>query len=162
MNPDHLAAIISFESAGSFSPSVRNAKGSGATGLIQFMPSTAARLGTSTDELAAMTADEQLDVVYQYFQPFAGRLGNLGDAYLAVFSPAGMGKGPDHVLYAAPSKAYEQNSGLDVNGAGVITNADVTRAVSYVLQHAQNFPRIEVLDSPPLPECPRDDAPGGS
>ncbi|HBC04295.1 MAG TPA: hypothetical protein DC015_08915, partial [Aequorivita sp.] len=39
-----LMAVINFESAGTFSPSIQN-KYSGATGLIQFMPSTAKSLG---------------------------------------------------------------------------------------------------------------------
>ena len=47
-----LMSCMAFESGETFSPSVRNAAGSGATGLIQFMPSTAKDLGTSTTELA--------------------------------------------------------------------------------------------------------------
>ena len=35
-----LMAVMSFETGGTFSPSIPNAAGSGATGLIQFMPST--------------------------------------------------------------------------------------------------------------------------
>ena len=37
-------AVMSFETGGTFDPGIRNAAGSGATGLIQFMPSTAAGL----------------------------------------------------------------------------------------------------------------------
>ena len=36
-----LMAVMSFETGGTFNPNIRNAAGSGATGLIQFMPSTA-------------------------------------------------------------------------------------------------------------------------
>ena len=50
IDPNWLMAIMFWESAGTFSPSVQN-KTSGATGLIQFMPSTAVGLGTSTTEL---------------------------------------------------------------------------------------------------------------
>ena len=39
--PEYLLAVMSFETGGTFSPGVRNAAGSGATGLIQFMPATA-------------------------------------------------------------------------------------------------------------------------
>lgn len=42
-------------------------RASGATGLIQFMPSTAKQLGTTTDKLAAMTEVDQLDYVAKYF-----------------------------------------------------------------------------------------------
>ena len=46
-NPDFLLACMAFESGMSFCSSIRNAA-SGATGLIQFMPSTARGLGTTT------------------------------------------------------------------------------------------------------------------
>jgi hypothetical protein len=45
-----------------------------ATGLIQFMPATAKGLGTTTDALKNMTAVEQLDYVYKYFKPYAGKI----------------------------------------------------------------------------------------
>lgn len=41
VDPDFLMACMAFESGGTFSPSIKNAAGSGAIGLIQFMPSTA-------------------------------------------------------------------------------------------------------------------------
>ena len=51
-NPNFLMAVMSFESGETFSPSIKNAAGSGAVGLIQFMPATAKQLGTSTQALA--------------------------------------------------------------------------------------------------------------
>ena len=74
-----LMSCMAFESGETFSPSVRNAAGSGATGLIQFMPSTAKDLGTSTTELADMSAVDQLDYVQKYFRPYASRIGTLSD-----------------------------------------------------------------------------------
>jgi hypothetical protein len=74
----YLMAIMSFESDG-FNPAARNEL-SGATGLIQFMPSTAKELGTATDALARMSAEDQLDYVAAYFAPFKGRLNTLEDA----------------------------------------------------------------------------------
>lgn len=56
---DDLAAVIWFESGRTFRPDARHPT-SGATGLIQFMPSSATRLGTTVDALARMTAEEQL------------------------------------------------------------------------------------------------------
>lgn len=47
-----------------------NAPGSGAIGLIQFMPSTAKGLGTSTSALKQMTAVDQLAYVEKYFAPY--------------------------------------------------------------------------------------------
>ena len=58
-NPSDLMTCMAWESGRSFSPAKKNMAGSGATGLIQFMPSTAQGLGTSVDALAAMTAVEQ-------------------------------------------------------------------------------------------------------
>src|SRR3546814_19970917 len=52
--PEYLMAVMSFETGGSFSPAQANNAGSGATGLIQFMPNTAAGLGTSNAALGAM------------------------------------------------------------------------------------------------------------
>src|SRR4051812_1834879 len=63
---DNIATVMGFETGTTFSPSIRNAAGSGATGLIQFMPSTARSLGTSTDAMAKMTDVAQLDYVAKY------------------------------------------------------------------------------------------------
>lgn len=120
-DPNYLMAIMSFESGGTFSPSIRNAAGSGATGLIQFMPSTARALGTTTDELAGMTRERQLDYVARYFAPYRGRLNSIEDAYMAVLYPAAIGRGGDHVLFRAGTTAYRQNSGLDSNRDGRVT-----------------------------------------
>ena len=134
MDPNHLMLIMSFESAASFSPSKRNPK-SGATGLIQFLPSTARAMGTTVERLAAMTAEDQLDVVERYFQRYAGRLKTLQDAYMVVLWPAAVGKGLDHVLWRKGSKEYEQNSGLDIprrpgeEKKGYVTVADAVRKV---------------------------------
>lgn len=82
--PDYLMACIAFETGETFDPAIRNAAGSGATGLIQFMPSTARGLGTTTDDLAKLSAEDQLKFVYLYFLPYKGRLKNLGDVYMAI------------------------------------------------------------------------------
>src|SRR5690625_4614109 len=52
IDPSWLMACMAFESARTFRPDIRNAAGSGATGLIQFMPATARGLGTTVDALA--------------------------------------------------------------------------------------------------------------
>lgn len=128
-----LIAIMKLESG--VNPQAVN-RMSGATGLIQFMPKTAASLGTTTQELYNMSAVDQLDYVYKYFKMVGVKPGmNLQDLYMAVFMPAAMGKGPDHVLgqKGAPGfsgKVYSQNSGLDKNKDGVITVADATQSVS--------------------------------
>jgi hypothetical protein len=122
-DPDDIMSCIAFESGQTFSASVRNMAGSGAVGLIQFMPSTAQRLGTSSAALAAMTAENQLRVVYQYFRPWAGKLRNLADLYMAILWPAAVGKPDDYVLFSG-GVAYRQNAGLDTNRDSRVTKAE--------------------------------------
>lgn len=135
INPDWLAAVISFESAGTFSPSIKNAI-SGATGLIQFTRDTAVRLGTTTSALAAMSGEQQLDYVDKYFAPYRGRLGSLCSTYAVVFAGKCVGASPDTVAYSAPSEAYNENSGLDTDHDGRITCREVCAAVQGVLSSA--------------------------
>lgn len=132
-NPDWLMACIAFESGETFSPSVKNAAGSGAVGLIQFMPKTAISLKTTVEALVAMTAERQLDYVGKYFEPYKGRLNALEDVYMAILWPAAIEKPIDHVLFrkddpAAP-KRYIQNKGLDWNKDGVIIKAEAAAQV---------------------------------
>ncbi len=125
-DPSDLMTCMAWESGRTFSPSVRNMAGSGATGLIQFMPNTAAGLGTTTAKLAAMTAEQQLDWVEKYFQPFKGKLSSLADLYMAILWPAAVGKPMEYVLWDQKTRptTYRQNAGLDANLDGVITKAE--------------------------------------
>ena len=128
MNPTHLMAVMSFETGGSFSPSERN-RVSGATGLIQFMPTTARSLGTSTSELARMSPERQLDYVERYLRPFTGRMRTVEDAYMAVLQPIAIGKGASHTLFRSPRVTYRQNRGLDLNRDGRITVGEASKKV---------------------------------
>jgi len=127
-----LLAIMKQESG--VNPAAVN-KQSGATGLIQFMPSTAASLGTSTSELKNMSAVEQLDYVYKYFKMVGVKPGmDLGDLYMAVFMPKYVGANDNTVLgkegaNGFSGKVYAQNKGLDRNKDGVITVADAKQSV---------------------------------
>jgi hypothetical protein len=125
-SPDDLMACMHWESGGTFRADIKNAAGSGATGLIQFMPSTARGMGTTTAALAKLSPEDQLRWVYEYFKPYAGRLRNLGDLYMAILWPKGVGK-PDHyVLFdrAKTPTTFRQNAGLDVNKDGLVTRAE--------------------------------------
>jgi hypothetical protein len=125
-NPDHLMACMAWESGETFRPDIKNMAGSGATGLIQFMPSTARGLGTTTAELAALSAEDQLRFVYKYFEPLRGKLNSLGDVYMAILWPKAVGK-PDHFVLFDRKKtpvAFRQNAGLDVNHDGLVTRAE--------------------------------------
>lgn len=126
LNPDDLMACMAWESGESFSASEKNMAGSGAVGLIQFMPSTATGLGTTTAALSAMSAEDQLGYVYKYFRPYAGRLNNLGDIYMAILWPPGVGKPDSYVLWDRATKptTFRQNAGLDANHDNTVTRAE--------------------------------------
>lgn len=126
VDPSDLMACMAWESGRSFSPNMKNMAGSGATGLIQFMPKTAISLGTTTENLSQMTAVQQLDYVERYFQPFKGKLQSLADLYMAILWPLAVGKPLEYVLWDERSKptTYRQNAGLDTNRDGAITKAE--------------------------------------
>ncbi|MBV9760224.1 MAG: hypothetical protein JO340_06655 [Acidobacteriaceae bacterium] len=128
MEADYLMSAMAFESGETFSASIRN-QASGATGLIQFMPSTAVHMGTTIDELAAMTPVAQLEYVEKYFQPYRNRLQTLEDHYMAILWPAAIGKQDSFVLFAEPSKAYQQNAGLDADKDGKVTKYEAAAKV---------------------------------
>jgi hypothetical protein len=125
-DPSDLMACMAWESGESFAPDKKNMAGSGATGLIQFMPTTAKTLGTTTTALAKMTAEDQLRFVYEYFKPFAGMLHNLGDVYMAILWPKGIGKPDSFVLFNRTTTpvTFRQNAGLDSNHDGLVTRAE--------------------------------------
>lgn len=132
INADDLMTCIAWESGRSFRPDVKNMAGSGATGLIQFMPTTAVGLGTTTTALGQMTAEDQLNFVWKYFAPFKGKLKTLSDLYMAILWPSAVGKAESYVLWDRASKptTYRQNAGLDGDRDGTITKAEATAKVA--------------------------------
>lgn len=129
--PDNLMACMAWESAETFSPKIRNAAGSGATGLIQFMPTTARGLKTTVELLAAMTVIEQLEYVRRYFLPYKNRLKTLSDLYMAILWPRGIGKAESYALWTKGGSpiTFKQNSGLDINKDQTITKAEAAAKV---------------------------------
>lgn len=129
INPNWLMFVMYWESG--LNPAIRN-KYSGATGLIQFMPATATALGTSVSVLANMSNVEQLDYVYKYYRPYAGRMNNLYDVYLVTFFPAALGKADNWVLQTSslsPRIIAEQNPAIDLNKDKQITVGEFKRYV---------------------------------
>lgn len=126
MNHDDLMSCIAWETGRSFDPAKKNLAGSGATGLIQFMPSTAKTLGTTTDALAKLSAEDQLNYVWKYFAPWKGKLKTLSDLYMAILWPKAVGKPEHYVLWSKGDMpvTYKQNAGLDSNRDGTITKAE--------------------------------------
>lgn len=137
VDPNFLMACMAFESGQTFSASIENAAGSGAVGLIQFMPSTAQALGTTTSKLQSMSAVQQLDFVEKYFKPRAGKLKTLEDVYMTILWPAAIGKPSSFVLFdrsdSSHPRRYIQNAGLDFNDDGVITKAEAAARVRQLL-----------------------------
>jgi hypothetical protein len=133
VDPSHLMACMAFETGETFDPSIRNAVGSGAVGLIQFMPATAQALGTTSEALARMSAVAQLNYVERYFAPRRGKLKTLEDVYMAILWPTAVGKPDSHVLFDRKDprfpRRYVQNSGLDINKDGRITKGEAAARV---------------------------------
>lgn len=130
-----LLSCIAWESGRTFSASVVNKAGSGATGLIQFMPATAKALGTTTAALAKMKAEDQLNYVWKYFAPYKGKLKSLSDLYMAILWPKAIGKPETYVLWdkSAMPTTYRQNAGLDINADGGIIKAEASAKLNAML-----------------------------
>ena len=137
-DPNYLMACIAFESGETFSPSIKNAAGSGATGLIQFMPATARSLGTTTAKLAAMTAEDQIRYVYKYFKPYKGKLKTLEDIYMAILWPKAVGQPLTYPLFTG-GIAYRQNAGLDSNKDGKVTKYEAAAKVREKFEKGMRF-----------------------
>jgi hypothetical protein len=109
-------------------------KNGGATGLIQFMPKTAEMLGTSTEELKAMSPIEQLDYVEKCLLqckkmakiPSDQKLSG-GQLYALVFLPARANR---EVLTTSNENYYKANKGLDANKDGKITKTELDERVA--------------------------------
>jgi hypothetical protein len=127
-NPNWFMALFNSETGGTFKADTYNRSGSGAVGLIQFMPRTAQDLGATTSFLASLSNVAQLDWVEKYIRRQLANIGLMAikdydDLYLLVFYPVAVGK-PDAYTIPLSGIGYRQNAGIDVNKDGVITVAD--------------------------------------
>jgi len=171
LNPDAIAGVIALESR--FDPQANNHQPGDppgfnpkrATGLIQFMPTTAARMGTTTTAIFGMNATQQLALVEQYFRgvPRLTPGSRVGDYYLAGFMPAFIGA-PDEVPIAFKgTPAYDQNAGLDRNKDGILTAGDVRARLENEIARAQGVPPLEVDPlAPAMPDPPSPATASGS
>ena len=132
--PEWLLNMMACESA--FIPSARNRlPGQTASGLMQFIEQTAARLGTTTARIRRMNPVEQLHLVERFYWPFRGRLNSLADVYLAAFRGFLVAGGPETVVAPLNNsvkerQAYSLNRSLDLNGDRNITKEELA-AVAY-------------------------------
>ena len=123
VNADDMLKVMTKESG--LNPAAVN-RHSNATGLIQFMPSTARGLGTTVEELRNMSGVEQLKYIEMYYKNLGIKPGmDVGDIYILNFYPAAINKPRDYVIASSGSKIYSQNAGLDVDKNGKITVQDV-------------------------------------
>lgn len=123
---DWLMGVMELETAGTFDPSITNSIG--ATGLIQFMPSTAIGLGTTTAALRQMSAIEQLDWVKKYYWPYRSKIKRYVDLYIATLFPAALGKPNEFVLQSRNLSAEtiaKANPYFDLNKDRQITVGEI-------------------------------------
>jgi len=123
-NVNDLLAMMYSESG--LQTTARN-KSSNAIGLIQFMPSTLRANGYSTEQVASMSAIQQLDVVADIFmkaKKMAGYGANEkisgGTLYAINWLPA---YAKNDTIATRGGKYY--SSGLDMNKDGSVTKADL-------------------------------------
>lgn len=121
--PEWLSNLIGFETAGTFSPAIQNPI-SGATGLIQFMPSTARDLGVTTAQLKQMSFRQQWQYVEAYLNGKMRSVASKGlyntstgrvtpkftqtDLFMLIFYPVSAGN-PN---YRFPDNVIRANNGI--------------------------------------------------
>jgi len=140
VDPNDLAAIISFETAGTFSPKARN-RNSSATGLIQFMGKGASKkknynngtyYGMARDQFSALSFDEQMSYVEKYYKDrgFDGKTKrSVADAYTAV---TGYG-------YKRGSEEYRLNKVWDSNEDGYIDKGEMVQNTKFKVHQRKYF-----------------------
>lgn len=141
---DAIAAVISIESG--FSPSAKSPVAT-ASGLIQFIDSTAKALGIPGGAAAvrSMSAVDQLPWIEKYYRGrFGSRRPRPVDFYLAGWG-TGIGQPDSYVLAREDAELtfaggtqnlYTLNAGLDTNGDGVITVGDLRALIERVQARA--------------------------
>ena len=150
---NYLWAVMGFETGGTYDPAEYNKgpdgtkeSGSGAVGLIQFMPATLKEWGVTTEQAAKMTRVEQLGLVKKHLKRWTRPGDDFRDVYMSILFPVAAGKPNDYVLFTKgtkekPNIRYDQNIGLDKNKDGTITKEE---AASSILQYLPPLPVKEV------------------
>lgn len=116
IDPNWLMAIMYFESGRTFKPTTGN--NIGCYGLIQFCPDRGKNYKTVNgkrypmSDIAKMDYSTQLDLVYEYYKAYTGKLKSYTDTYFVTFFPLAVGKPDDWII---------QGGGLT---AGQIYNAN--------------------------------------
>ena len=145
VNTNWLLAVMYFESAKTFSPSIKN--GIGSVGLIQF---TRDKSGVNyktingkrylLDDIAKMSFIQQMDLVKEYYKQVYRMLNiktinSFVDLYLVTFFPRAVNQPLDYVFSTSglsASKIASQNPIFDKNKDQKITKKEV-------LDHFQKY-----------------------
>lgn len=145
INPNWLLAVMYFESAKTFSPSIKN--GIGSVGLIQF---TRDKAGVNyktingkkylLDDIAKMSFIQQMDLVKDYYKDVykilkINSINSFIDLYLVTFFPRAVNKPLNYVFETSglsASKIASQNPIFDKNKDKKITKNEV-------LEHFQKY-----------------------
>lgn len=132
INPNWLMIVMYSESG----LNSRIVNSIGAVGLIQFLPATAYGLGTTPYALQQMSNVSQLNYVYKYFAPKAGKYKSVYDLYLYAFYPNAVGRPDSWIVGSDQGMNYarlvgQQNSGFDLDKNGYVT---VGEFKSYIKQ----------------------------
>jgi hypothetical protein len=148
---DGVAGVISHESG--FNPAAHTPiPGQTATGLLQFIESTARSLGTTTDALRTMSALQQLPYVERFFQRTLRTVPTQAEDYiLATFGRADLVGAPDDTVIdranaddPREAERYRVNSALDATGKGYITVADLRASARVTLERAGGV-RVQII-----------------
>lgn len=137
INPNWMLFVMIKES--DLDPKSRNPRSS-ASGLIQFMDSTARDLGTSISAIRNMSGIEQLDYVYKYYKPYAGKMSCVEDVYLVTFMPGYFSSRNDDSKNMGGSRIAALNGVVDLDSDGQIKMGEfkkyVTKNIPYAYRDA--------------------------
>jgi hypothetical protein len=106
-----------------------------------------------------MSRAEQMQYVEAYLRPYADRINNFGDLYMAIHWPAGVGQSDDFVMYREGSDAYTANRGLDSNGDGTVTRGETLAVIERNAPSGGGAIRAETL--PPMGQTTEQPTQGG-
>jgi hypothetical protein len=125
--PEWLMTVIFFESG--FQADAVNAKGSGATGLLQWRREEAEIIGMTPENIKSKDAFEQLELIEQYLKKVREYQGKdfdyLTDLYLAAFYPQALGEDYCYAMFQKGEINYQRYAPLDTNNDGRITVKDI-------------------------------------
>ena len=138
IRPNDLAAVISFETRGTFSPAAKNPNSS-ATGLIQFMADKYTAYGYTRNQFAALGANEQMKYVVQYLKGRGiGQGSGLGDIYDAVAGYGYRDGDPKYNKKGQRVDAYYLNRVWDSNRDGYVAKGEAVTAKAFQ-PHIKNY-----------------------